>query len=138
MISFKKKEKKEVEPITELEVQEIENRIVSKKLKVLTGVPREIRQQLSRMKEDVLRIWGIDTVYAADIQIKMFQAVANSVLTLDLLDVLIRKHGESMSKMSFDRFLKRMAKRAKSYQKKENKESDIHQNLKDIISGKVK
>ena len=128
--------------MTELEVQEIENRIVSKKMKQLTGVPREIRRQLSRMKEDVIRIWKIDTVYSADIQLKMFRTVANSSLTLDLLDVLIRKYGQEMSKKSFDKFLRIAVKKAKVYQKKEHKEkeneSELVKRLKLIINGKVK
>ena len=123
----------------ELEVQEIENRIVSKGLKLLTGVPRNVRRQLSRMKDDVIKIWKIDTVYSADIQLKMFRTVANSSLTLDLLDVLIQKYGQDMSRKSFDKFLKITVKRAKIYQKKEHKEnkSELDKKLKLIINGKA-
>lgn len=126
--------------MTELEVQEIENRIVSKQMKQLTGVPRNIRRQLSRMKEDVLKIWKIDTVYSADIQLKIFRTVANSSLTLDLLEVLIQKHGQDMSKKSFDKFLRFSVKRVKSYQKEERKdaESELVKKLKLIMNGKVK
>lgn len=126
--------------MTELEVQEIENRIVSKQMKQLTGVPREIRRQLSRMKENVLKIWNIDTIYSADIQLKIFRTVANSSLTLDLLDVLIRKYGQDMSKKSFDKFLKLAVRKAKIYQKKNhNKDkSELSKKLKLIIDGKVK
>jgi len=79
--------------MTELEVQEIENRVVSKKIKELTGVTRIIRRQLSRMKEDVINIWGIDTVYSADIQLTLFRTVANSCLTLDVLEIAIKNTG---------------------------------------------
>ena len=122
--------------MTELEVQEIENRIVSKKLKELTGVPRVIRRQLSRIGEDVLVAWNIDTVYTADIQLKIFRTVANSSLTLDLLGVLIRQYKENSYKTKFERFLKRAVREAKKHQKKENN-IDLNKRLKEIISGKA-
>jgi len=123
--------------MNELEIQEIENRIVSKQMKQLTGVPRKIRRQLSRMKEDVIKIWDIDTVYSADIQFKMFRTVANSCLTLDVLDVLIRK--QSNPKMKFDKFLKRAVIGAKVHRKNElkNNKVDLSKRLKAIINGKV-
>lgn len=124
--------------MTELEVQEIENRIVSRKMKQLTGVPREIRRQLSRMKEDVIRIWKIDTIYSADIQLKMFRTVGNSILTLDLLGIMIKKHGPEMSRMSFDKFLRKIIRKAKSYKKKEVSEIDLNKQLKSIMHGKTK
>lgn len=124
--------------MTELEVQEIENRIVSKQMKQLIGVPRVIRRQLSRMKEDVLKIWNIDTIYSADIQLKIFRTVANSILTLDLLEIMIKKYGKEMSRMSFDKFLRKIIRKAKSYKKKEITEIDLNKQLKSIIDGKVK
>jgi len=124
--------------MTELEIQEIESRIVSKGLKQLTGVPRNIRRQLSKISEDVSRIWEIDTIYSADIQLKIFRNVANSILTLDLLEIMIKKYGREMSRISFDRFLKKIIKKAKVYRKNEFDENDLREKLKTIISGKVK
>lgn len=122
--------------MTELEIQEIENRIVSKKMKQLIGVPRNIRRQLSRIKEDVLKIWKIDTVYSADIQLLIFRTVANSTLTLNALELLIKKHGNK--KIKFERFLKQVVRKAKKHQKKELKENDLRKKLKAIINGKAK
>jgi hypothetical protein len=130
---------KEIEaPLTELDVQEIENRIVSKKLKELTGVPRVIRRQLSRIGEDALKAFNIDTVYTADVQLKIFRTVANSSLTLDVMGALIKQHKENPYRVKFDRFLKRAVKNAKKYRKEENNEVDLKQKLKEIISGKAK
>ena len=124
--------------MTELEVQEIENRIVSKKLKELTGVPRIIRRQLSRIGEDALKAFNIDTVYTADVQLKIFRTVANSCLTLDVMGVLIKQHKEYPYKTKFDSFLKRAVREAKKHQKKENKGGDLKERLKNIINGKAK
>jgi len=123
--------------MTELEIQEIENRIVSQKMKQLTGIPRNIRRQLSRMKEDVLKIWGIDTIYSADIQLLIFRTVANSCLTLNVLELVIKKHGNS--RIKFERFLKNTVRNAKKHQKKElkNNKIDLSKQLKSIINGKV-
>jgi len=122
----------------EIEIQEIENRIISEGLKQLTGVPRNIRRQLSKISEDVSRIWEIDTIYSADIQLKIFRNVANSILTLDLLEIMIKKYEQEMSRISFDRFLKKIIKKAKVYRKNEFDENDLREKLKTIISGKVK
>ena len=120
--------------MTELEVQKIENRIVSKKLKELTGVPRVIRRQLLRMKEDVIRIWEIDTIYSADIQLLMFRTVAHSSLTLDVLEAIIKRADGTVK---WERFLKRAVRNAKKYQKQANNEGDLKEKLKKIISGKA-
>ena len=129
---------KEVEvPLTELDVQGIENLIVSRKLKELTGVPRVIRRQLSRIGEDALKAFNIDTVYTADVQLKIFRTVANSCLTLDVLGVLIKQHKEYPYKAKFDSFLKRAVREAKKHQKNENS-GDLKERLKKIISGKAK
>ncbi len=103
--------------MTELEVQKIENRLITKKLKELTGVPKIIRKQLSRMSEDVLRIWNIDTVYSADIQLKIFRTVANSQLTLDALESFIQR--KSNSKVKFERWLKRVVRHVDKEKRKE-------------------
>jgi hypothetical protein len=123
--------------MTELDIQKIENRIVSKKLKELTGVPRVIRRQLSSIGEDALNAFNIDTVYTADVQLKIFRTVANSSLTLDVLGALIKQHKEDPYKVKFDRFLKRAVKNAMKYRKEENGEGDLKQKFKEIISGKA-
>lgn len=93
----------------ETEIQEIEQRLVSEQLKKLAGVPKVIRDQLARMAEVVLTNWEMDTVYYADVQLKMFQAVAHSTaITLDVLEVLINHKSDSKTK--FERWLKRVIK----------------------------
>jgi len=127
---FQTKDKKVESPLTELDVQKIENMIVSKKLKELTGVPRVIRRQLSRIGEDALKAWNIDTVYTADVQLKIFRTVANSSLTLDVMGALIKQYKENPYKVKFNRFLKRAVRDAKKYQKEANNEGDLKEKLK--------
>jgi dolichol kinase len=107
--------------MTELEVQAIENRIVSKKIKELTGVPRVIRRQLLQIKNNVIKIWGIDTICSAEIQLLLFRTVVNSCLTLNVLEVAIKKHGNK--KVKFEKWLKNFVKHSEKCKNNELKKN---------------
>jgi hypothetical protein len=104
--------------MTEIEVKEIEERLVKKDVDKLSILPRPIRRQLSRMKDSVLTIWKLDTIYSGKVQLQMFQAVSGSTMTLNELQLNIAKNGMFHSKKPFEKYLTLLSKEINKRNKK--------------------
>jgi len=119
-------------------VEQIETGLVVDREKRLSFIPKDIRKQLKKIEGVVFHIWKLDSVYRDQIQLDCFDACANSVMTLNELESIIKSNGQELSKTKeFDKALKYIVKtvtKTKKLKVLRNKDS-VRTRLKKMISG---
>jgi hypothetical protein len=88
----------------------IEKDLVTSRIKRLKKLPNVIYKQLSRIEIAVFKAYKLDSVYTGSIMLDSLDACANSKLTLDQLEDIVKN--ESGNYGSFEILLRKSVKAA--------------------------
>lgn len=88
----------------------IEKDLIKKRIEKLSKLPRSIYRQLDRIEKKAFEVWKLDSVFTGLIMWDSFNACANSKLTLDQLEEILKYQSDDFK--TFDKLLKKAVRSA--------------------------